>query len=333
MKALAATPDYTKMVAGNLAFIFIGVFFLYLANLFFELLVFPFTKKYVDPEESYRGKIQDREDYRHKMALTDNPLKNYCNRYLENSGNTPDASEKLWFEAFKEGRIADPGLAYAPDLWVDETLNPNFFSYLRNQVNLNTSSISSWILKSTIRKYYPEFSAETILEDITAYENEFCYESLTQESMQKLLKLKIPADLAEYMVDMISRGAFGEYEITLAAKFFKTKKTNATSSYVKMVIDIPEELSDIQVTIALKHAPLYTKWPLPTDAKDYLFQKIITVDGFHINDDDHTCLNNAIYALGEADEEKTLLDQFSNGHYRYQEIVDAAVRESQLTYA
>ena len=107
-----------------------------------------------------REKITAREQYLAEASEDpDNPLTQYS--------KSPDTqSLKEWFNEWREGKVLDSKMVWAPDVYSksgkSKVINAEFVRYLDLQRTLHLQApwANRFLFKQTIKKYFPEVSAD-----------------------------------------------------------------------------------------------------------------------------------------------------------------------------
>lgn len=176
--------SWSEQATEDLVFVAITIFLVYVITGLFKVLFWPLrylfmTSGQIELEDLERAKqkIEQRGEY--LKACREDPS-DWIYQFRKNPEN-PEYME--WYILWRDGKLLDSKLRWAPDVYVDGKFNKEFLWYL--QIQLNHHHRASWANKtcfrSTIRKYFPEVSPkfaemqgdiEALLERVKIHEAE-----------------------------------------------------------------------------------------------------------------------------------------------------------------
>jgi hypothetical protein len=224
-------PTAGERLRENIAFMIVGCFIIYLFQKFFEFLFKPLMTLGADDSkdsinESVRRKQVNRLRYLRRVAENVNdPMYQFSERFIEHPEDYKDDlgndTYHAWYSEWKKGRVIDSTLRWAPDcLEDDDTMRPNFISYMKIQLDLHKKA--PWLARvqflNTIYRYYPELSAsfKGLEEDLANYEVEATERVLKTELMKETENFGLPEELSGYLVTQdISPTEFKETALLL----------------------------------------------------------------------------------------------------------------------
>jgi hypothetical protein len=201
--------EQVKETATELVWVFVIYLVLYWL---FMAVTWPFRAMFrTDKEnlerklERVREQIRARKELR-KSCLADpnDPLNVYLEYKLHpEKGENPYAG---WFEDLKAGRIADPALRWAPEVYNEEkVMSPEFVEYLARQIAVcRASGIGTkTALLRTVRRYYPEFTPKysVMVSEVEAFRKGALTRELCGELVGAITAKGVPEAVARSFVD------------------------------------------------------------------------------------------------------------------------------------
>jgi hypothetical protein len=183
----------------------------YVFQKLFELLLKPFQyllMKSEDYREIYLEKAVEKKrnrDNRIEQLRTDpsDPMVQYRLRFIEcpdkYEGDSTNKKYLEWYKNWLEGRVQDPELRWAPAVYLNKEINPDFVSYVGLQVDICGNKIIG-----TIRKFYPELTPRfpDILEDIKRLKSMVEEKSLHTELFTELKSMGLSDVLVNELIKM-----------------------------------------------------------------------------------------------------------------------------------
>lgn len=224
----APKQNLNDQIRGDLIFLIIGCFVLYVVGRFFEWLFMPLRAiSQKDTEARVEEKIAEKK-YARTLRFFYNPndpMYQFQLRFVkepENYKKDPDNEVYYaWFEEWKNGNIIDSTLRWAPNILDGTKMRYNFLQYMKIQWALHKKSslLKRMQFTNTIHKYYPEFSASMkgLEEDLAQYEAEIDEEKLEKELQDEIQKFGLSEDLAKYLIEK----DINSKELRIQAKFLK----------------------------------------------------------------------------------------------------------------
>jgi hypothetical protein len=240
-----APPKTTGQKAFDWAVTLILVGFIaYGLQKLFELLLRPFQYLLMKPEdfqELYVEKAQEKKANRDKrMELlkqdVSDPMVQYRLRYIEHPERYVNNSENkdylIWYKEWREGKVDDPELRWAPPVYVEKEVNPEFISYVEFQAKLLYDCGNRRPFLRVIRKFYPELTPKfpDILKDIEELKTLVEEKSLHNELYSELKSAGLTDGLIEEVVKMEPSKIQG------AVQYFKKCMEFGYSDEVSMTI-------------------------------------------------------------------------------------------------
>jgi len=174
----------------------------HLISVFFKALFSPLryltmSREQIEREEfaSSRKKIEARElrtlGFRQDES---DPLIQYTARFIESpeayAGEEENDTYRQWHEDWSKGYVVDADLRWAPDVYKGGSFNPAFLNYLELQLG-NLRGLQKGVFVNTIRKYYPEFTA-----DLSVISDEI--EQLRKRSTERELRNELEAKIRKF---------------------------------------------------------------------------------------------------------------------------------------
>ena len=212
-----STPKTTGQKVANVAITLILISFIaYVFEKLFLIILKPFQyllMKSEDFQELYVEKAKEKKVNREKRIElfkqdeTD-PMVQYRRRYIEHPenyiGNFENEKYLQWYKDWRKGRIDDYELRWAPAVYSNKELNPEFVSYIELQAGLfNACGYKKAFLK-TICKFYPELTPKfpEILEDIKQFKSIIEEKNLHNELYTELKAMGISDALVKEVIKM-----------------------------------------------------------------------------------------------------------------------------------
>lgn len=191
-----------EQLRSDMLMVIITCSLVHLISVFFKVLFAPLryltmSREQMEREEfaQSRKKIEARE----LRALgfrqdDDDPMVQYTARFIESPeayvGDEENDTYRQWHEDWSKGYVVDADLRWAPDVYKGGSFNPAFLSYLELQLG-NLRGLQKGIFVNTIRKYYPEFTA-----DLSVISSEI--EQLRKRSTERELRNELEAKIRKY---------------------------------------------------------------------------------------------------------------------------------------
>lgn len=212
------------------------------------------------------------------------------------SGNTDaSASEvkecKAWYKRWKEGLVPDPELRWAPEVYTNQKVNPDFLAYMDIQLALirRQSAGTKWKFIQTLRKYYPEFKPtfggarkdlEILMERSRCYQlsndlvsrieafgisksmaKSLAKQDLSAEELKKKIKTAkecMERGLCETMIELIVKRGI-PFNARFEEKINPLLKNGMPVEFVEAVID-DEITTEQMVDISIEWAQIRDLW-------------------------------------------------------------------------
>lgn len=200
------TERKSSSAKDDVIFIAGAVFVTYLICTIFKVLLFPFRLLFVPHNyeqdiEKAKEKVKQRKIRR--IEISKDPT-DPLNRFkLTFKTDDPEAVE--WHRLWKAGKVLDPELRWAPEVYVDHRLNMEFLRYFEYQMCRIQKSYRSarWLFRRTVKRYYPEFSSEfnQMAKDLEVLKDRATARQLAEELKSEIRKLGVSEDIASYLAE------------------------------------------------------------------------------------------------------------------------------------
>ena len=198
------TESKSHSAKDDVMFIGAAVLVTYIICTIFKVLFFPFrllftSHDYEKDIEKAKEKVLQRKHYITRIGNDDNDL---MNRY-EHSLTTHDEEAIEWHKRWLNGKVLDPELRWAPEVYIDKQLNSEFLKYFEYQMYKiqKSSGSAQWLFSRTVKRYYPEFSSnfKHMAQDLETLKERVKVRELSNELKNEIRKLGVPEELAESM--------------------------------------------------------------------------------------------------------------------------------------
>ena len=212
-----SAPKTTGQKVADMAITLILIGFIsYVFEKFFQLLLKPFLYLLMRPEdfrELYVEKALEKTENRNERAELfkqdeSDPMVQYRLRYIEHPERfTADSgNEKYlrWYKDWRDGNVDDPELRWAPDVYSEGELNPDFVAYIGLQTKLLSICGDKKTFLKVIRKFYPELTPKfpEILEDVEELKSLMEEKHLQSELFGELKSMGISDGLVKEVMKM-----------------------------------------------------------------------------------------------------------------------------------
>ena len=213
----------------------------YLIQQIFAAIFSPFkyltmSNEQIEAEEVEKAKEKVRRRQEIRGQYDDdpnNPLNQYILRFKKYpekyEGDPENKQYERWYDAWIEGMVLDSYMYWAPEVYNMEkgrifgrkTFSKDFLDYLENQRRLHLRSLigARNVFLSTIRKYYPEFTANlsVMKAEIAELMDMTVNYNLHQELLTEIKKLGVPDRIAQ----KLSKAEIAPEEILEKAKLIR----------------------------------------------------------------------------------------------------------------
>jgi hypothetical protein len=196
------------------------VFAYYLITLVVKAVLAPFKLLFDSDKEKLErtlNNVRTRKEARRirgANAVRDQMLYEYVQRFKVNTNaykNDPKNDQyKDWYEAWKSGTLLDSELMYAPDIWIKDYeknnyMNAEFLDYLEKQLDmhLHTGSDKRHLFLTTIKNYFPEFTAKLSLisGEIGSWRDKSLAKNLKMELIDSIIAKGVTKEVAIFIVN------------------------------------------------------------------------------------------------------------------------------------